>query len=77
MGGVLTQLISRERDMEVVGGIDPHPSERAYPIFPDLAQCTVTGDVIIDFLCTGNHRRTHQGGHETKDPCSYSYDRPQ
>lgn len=68
MGGVLTQLISRERDMEVVGGIDPHPSERAYPIFPDLAQCTVTGDVIIDFSAPGTTEELIKEAMKRKTP---------
>ncbi len=68
MGGVLTQLISRERDMEVVGGIDPHPSERDYPIFPTLEQCTATGDVIIDFSAPGTTEVLIQEAMKRKTP---------
>ncbi len=53
MGSVLTQLIGREKDMEIVAGIDPFSSERDYPIFPSLAETTVSGDVIIDFSAPG------------------------
>jgi len=68
MGGVLTQLISREQDIEVVGGIDPHPSERDYPIFPTLAQCTVKGDVIIDFSAPGTTEELIQEAMKQKTP---------
>jgi len=49
MGQVLTDLIEAQEDMEVVAGIDIHTSERSYPIFSTLADCTLEADALIDF----------------------------
>ncbi len=68
MGGVLTQLIGREKDMEVVAGIDPYKADRAYPIFSSLAECTVEADVIIDFSAPGTTQALVSSAVEKKIP---------
>ncbi len=49
MGKVLTALIATTDDLRVVAGIDLNGTAESYPVFPDLAACTVDADVIIDF----------------------------
>ncbi|MCK9547092.1 MAG: 4-hydroxy-tetrahydrodipicolinate reductase [Sphaerochaeta sp.] len=49
MGAALTEMAAQIPDIEVVAGIDIHPSERPYPIFDTLSSCAVTADVMIDF----------------------------
>lgn len=50
MGQVLTNLINETEDMQVVAGIDTKPDQiNDYPVFGSPDECTVKGDVIIDF----------------------------
>ncbi len=49
MGSVLTELIHDIPDMAVVAGIDVSISEREYPVFTSLEECSVDADVMIDF----------------------------
>lgn len=50
MGQVITKLVAKDPDMEIVAGIDPDVSSpNPYPVFPKADECTVEGDVIIDF----------------------------
>jgi 4-hydroxy-tetrahydrodipicolinate reductase len=49
MGKVLTALIATTEDLRVVAGIDLNGTPESYPVFPDLAACTIDADVIIDF----------------------------
>lgn len=49
MGTVLAALIATTNDLRVVAGIDRNGTSESYPVFPDLAACTVDADVIIDF----------------------------
>lgn len=49
MGSVLTDLIDKTEDMQVVAGIDMLEVPRAYPVFPSLQDCSTEADVLIDF----------------------------
>lgn len=49
MGTVLTELIDKLDDMEIVAGIDVFEVSRNYPVFASLEACSVTADVLIDF----------------------------
>jgi len=51
MGQVLTKLIEKENDMEVVAGLDPYIDvpEQAFPIFSSPSSCDIEADVLIDF----------------------------
>ena len=49
MGTVLTELIGKMDDMQVVAGIDIAKVERSYPVFASLEACDREADVMIDF----------------------------
>lgn len=50
MGQVITELISKDAEIEIVAGIDPYDNgKNTYPVFPTFSECTVEADVIIDF----------------------------
>ena len=50
MGRVLTDIISKDPEIEVACGIDPYTGvQNDYPVFPDIASCDVEADVVIDF----------------------------
>lgn len=50
MGQVITGLLAKDEEAQIVAGIDPFDDGRnPYPVFSSLAQCVVKADVIIDF----------------------------
>lgn len=50
MGQVITGLAAEDDSIEIVAGIDLHPSkDSGYPVFNSLDQCNVKADVIVDF----------------------------
>ncbi len=50
MGRVITDMIQKEEQMEIVAGVDPFDGvANDYPVFPSVEQCDVEADVIIDF----------------------------
>ncbi len=50
MGQVVTGLIEKEEDMEIVAGVDVFAEEKnGYPVFAGIGQCDVAADVVIDF----------------------------
>ena len=50
MGQVITGLAAEDDSIEIVAGIDLHPSKDiGYPVFNSLDQCNVKADVIVDF----------------------------
>ncbi len=50
MGQVITQIVSKDDDCEIVAGIDPYTEKKNdYPVFASPAECDVDADVIIDF----------------------------
>ena len=49
MGKVVSDITAQREDIEIVAGIDCNQSDRPYPIFPSLDQCSEEADVIVDF----------------------------
>lgn len=50
MGKVVTEIVSVDRDTEIVAGVDPAgQGDGSYPVFSDIADCNVAADVLIDF----------------------------
>ena len=50
MGGVVTELVEAEPEMEIVAGIDIKDNGKTeYPVFSSLSECSVPADVVIDF----------------------------
>lgn len=50
MGQVISNLVENDQDAEIVAGIDVFLGvENKYPVFPSIKECTVEGDVVIDF----------------------------
>ena len=50
MGQVITRLVSDDNDAQIVAGIDIFDDgHNSYPVFKSFDECTVKGDVIIDF----------------------------
>lgn len=55
MGRVITGLVEKDSDIEIVAGIDKRTDvENSYPVFDSIEKCDVEADVIVDFsLPTG------------------------
>ncbi|MCM1468243.1 MAG: 4-hydroxy-tetrahydrodipicolinate reductase [Alistipes sp.] len=50
MGQVITGLIAKDEEAQIVAGIDPFDDgHNAYPVFSSFHDCIVKADVIIDF----------------------------
>jgi 4-hydroxy-tetrahydrodipicolinate reductase len=51
MGQIITSLVDKRSDMEIVAGIDIAQSHSAalFPTFSNIADCDMPADVIIDF----------------------------
>ena len=50
MGQTITSLIAADEEIEIVAGIDAVDSgKNTYPVFTDIASCTVEADALIDF----------------------------
>jgi 4-hydroxy-tetrahydrodipicolinate reductase len=50
MGQVITGLLSKDEDAQIVAGVDPFDDgHNPYPVFPSIDQCIAKADVIIDF----------------------------
>ena len=50
MGQVITNLLKKDTQAQIVAGIDPFDEgKNDYPVFPSRDKCDVDGDVIIDF----------------------------
>ena len=50
MGQVISELVTQDRDCEVVAGIDiTNTKNNSYPVFESLADCHIAADVVIDF----------------------------
>lgn len=56
MGQVLSKIISAEKYMKVVAGIDRsiHKEDNSYPVYGDIKECNEEADVIIDFSHVSN-----------------------
>ena len=52
MGQVITQLVEKDPEIEIVAGIDLNDCrDNGYPVFTDIWTCDVEADAVIDF-CT-------------------------
>ncbi len=50
IGQTISRLIDNYKDMELVAGIDPYLNKvNPFPVFPTIGECTIGGDVLIDF----------------------------
>ena len=50
MGQVITNLLKKDTQAQIVAGIDPFDEgKNDYPVFPSRDKCDVDADVIIDF----------------------------
>lgn len=50
MGRVITDLISKDPDIEIVAGVDAYTEvANDYPVFKSIRDCDVEADAIIDF----------------------------
>lgn len=50
MGQVISSLVQKSEEMEIVAGIDLNTESRnGYPVFSSLEECTEQADVIVDF----------------------------
>lgn len=50
MGQVISRLVSEDPEAEIVAGIDLFQGkDNPYPVFKSLEECTIVGDVLIDF----------------------------
>ena len=50
MGRVITDLVSKDDDIEIVAGIDPFDDgHNTYPVFASIKDCYVKADAVIDF----------------------------
>ena len=50
MGRVITDLVSKDDDIEIVAGIDPFDDgHNTYPVFASIKDCDVKADAVIDF----------------------------
>ena len=50
MGRVITEMIEKEPEMEIVAGVDAYTgTPNTYPVFETIGACDVEADVIIDF----------------------------
>jgi len=50
VGQFITSLVKEDPDMEIVAGIDKYDDgHNTYPVYPDITQCNIEADAIIDF----------------------------
>lgn len=50
MGQVITELVQKDSDIEIVAGIDiADKGDNGYPVFQSIHDCNVIADVIVDF----------------------------
>lgn len=49
MGRVISSIVSNFPDLSIVAGVDKSNQQNTYPVFSNIADCTVDADVIVDF----------------------------
>ena len=49
MGQVISGIVEKDPDAEIVAGIDADQGKNSYPVFTDIDACQVEADAIIDF----------------------------
>lgn len=69
MGRVITDLISKDEDVQIVAGIDAYTGiANDYPVFESIKECDVKADAIIDFAVTAAIDDLLDYAVETKTP---------
>lgn len=69
MGRVITDLISKDEDVQIVAGIDAYTGiANDYPVFKLIKECDVKADAIIDFAVTAAIDDLLDYAVETKTP---------
>ena len=69
MGRVITDLISKDEDVQIVAGIDAYTGiANDYPVFKSIKECDVKADAIIDFAVTAAIDDLLDYAVETKTP---------
>lgn len=69
MGRVITDLISKDEDVQIVAGIDAYTGiANDYPVFKSIKECDVNADAIIDFAVTAAIDDLLDYAVETKTP---------
>ena len=69
MGRVITDLISKDEDVQIVAGIDAYTGiANDYPVFQSIKECDVKADAIIDFAVTAAIDDLLDYAVETKTP---------
>lgn len=49
MGKMITECSKKFKDIEIIAGIDKFPSDREYPIYPNINDLDLDYDVLLDF----------------------------
>ena len=49
MGKIICEIASKEKDCEIVAGIDIVESNATFPVYTNVNECDMPADVIIDF----------------------------
>ncbi|MBE6022036.1 MAG: 4-hydroxy-tetrahydrodipicolinate reductase [Cellulosilyticum sp.] len=50
IGRAITRLINNQENVEIVAGVDPYLEvPNTYPVYPNINECNIVADVIIDF----------------------------
>lgn len=49
MGQAICSLVEKDKECEIVAGVDINPINETFPIFTDINDCNIEADVIIDF----------------------------
>ena len=50
VGRAITRLTNAQDNIEIVAGVDPYLEvPNTYPVFPNINECNIAADVIIDF----------------------------
>lgn len=49
MGKVICDLVEKDKNCEIVAGVDINPVNAKFPTFTNINDCTIDADVIIDF----------------------------
>ncbi len=50
MGRIISELIAEDEEITIVAGVDTFDEgKNSFPVFSSISECTIKGDVVIDF----------------------------
>lgn len=49
MGRVIADIVSKDKECEIVAGVDIAPADAPFPVFTNINDCDIAADAIIDF----------------------------